>query len=260
VDQFMRNLPLLTSAQSALTRWDQPESAEFRAVVYQCMGIYSYENYETAILSTSGQHWPLWRFGLDTWHGKRMAKTILALSQVQTMLTSGVLLTPQDGDDEGEKLLHIVTLEQDRQDQFVAALARNYRNDQNLPTLLSALLQVCEAAMLPCNIKYMLLLLKEMRKYTKLSPYMIEDRARVQEGTVNRYTEEFELQRWDDLEAYDVADRAIYSAVEWSLRQAGEFLLTCHERVSELADNEDALCPAAIVRDSLAAVLHPKFT
>lgn len=213
VATFMRELPLLITAQQALSCWETPENTEFRALVYGCMGYYAYEHYDEAVLPTDGSHWHLWQLGLDTWNGKRMASTIFALREVRSMLTRGFLPVPVDEEPPG-----VLTLEQGGYDALAAVLAADYHSHRNLPTLLNAIIGLCEAAMLPCSLKYMLCLLGQARRYSGTSNWLLESPVHLPEGAFERAFGSFDLERWSNGDEVNMADRAIYGAVEWSLK------------------------------------------
>lgn len=252
--------PTLATASEALKLWNASENVSFRAIVFECMGAYSFDDYEAAILATDGTHWPIWEIGMDTWLGKRMASTIFALRQVKKMLTSGRLVKPPEEDEEGETS-QVITLEQGTVDIVTTVLGIDYRDNQNLPTLLNGIIGVCEAAMLPCSVKYMHLLLGQVRLQSKYGEYRLEQNAYVPQGTFAQLFGHMQLERWDYGvgETYDLADKVIYGVVERTLGGAGDHLVRCHQLVSEMADGGDPFCSAAIVRDALAKVLDPKF-
>ncbi len=249
--------PMLATASEALQHWNTPDNVQFRAIVFECMRAFSFDNYEEAILATDGTHWPIWEIGMDTWLGKRMASTIFALRQVRKMLTAGKLVQPLEED---EVAAEVLTLEQGVRDDYASLLGEDYRDSRNLPTLLNGIIEVCEASMLPCSVKYMHLLLGQVRQHSKWGKSTLEDHAYVPAGTFAKLFHPLNLERWDrGEEGFDLADRFIYGVVERTLEGAGKHLVECHRVVSEMADDDYPFCSAVVVREALAEVLSPKF-
>lgn len=258
VTQRSEHFPLLQTAIQVVERWNNPQEVDFRKLFYECLERYDHTDYEESVLPTDGTHWPLWRFGMDTWQTGRMVSIVLCLKAVLTTLVMGSIPREPVEDDYGDAVVspgpRVVTLESDRNNLIMSEIGARYRDDRNLPSLMEGLMRLCEASLYPGTVKYALVRLAHAR-YLYESPFMVDDSANMPPGSFVSTFKEYELGRWKEVSLVQMAESVIYGEVRYTLREADDHLAATKDILAEWEDEDDLFCPANYLKSALEEAL-----